>query len=57
MARGEQSCIIQGDLNADKTYVGLAAVGEVAIYHGKEDRGIGDHSCVDDFEASRIVEG
>ncbi len=57
MACGEERRVFQGDLDADKAYDWLAAGGKDAIYHGKEDRGISNRSCVGDFISSRIVEG
>jgi hypothetical protein len=57
VACGEERRVFQGDLDADKAYDWLAAGGKDAIYHGKEDRGISNRSCVGDFISSRIVEG
>ncbi len=57
MACGKERRVFQGDLDADKAYVWLAAGGEDAIYHGKEDRGISNHSCVGNFISSGFVEG
>jgi hypothetical protein len=57
MACGKKCHVFQGDLDADKVYVWFAAVGEDAIHHGEEDRGISDCSHVGNFISSRIVEG
>ncbi len=55
MACGKKCCIFQGDLDVDKVYVWFAAVGEDAIHHRKEDRGVSNRSRVCNFICSRIV--
>ncbi len=57
MACGKKRCIFQGDLDANKAYVWFVAVGNDAIHHGEEDRGVSNRSRVGDFISSRIVEG
>ncbi len=57
MACGEKRRVFQGDLDADKAYVWFAAVGEYAIHHGEENRGVSNCSLVGNFISSRIVEG
>jgi hypothetical protein len=55
MACGKKRRVFQGDLDTDEEYVWFAAVGEDAIHHGEEDRGVSNHSRVGNFISSRIV--